>query len=266
MILAIDVGNTNIGMGLVEGMDVIGTFRLTTKTPRTSDEYGICISDLLISSAIDPHDIQDVIISSVVPSLMYSLTSSIIKYIGKEPIVIGPGTRTGIQIHTDNPREVGADRIVNVAMAYYTFKTSCIIIDFGTATTFDYVSKKGVFEYTVIAPGLGISAEALTSLTAKLPQVEILKPKSILCKNTIEGMQAGIVYGYIGQVEYIVRQMKKELKDPACKVIATGGLGRVIAHETSCIELYDPNVAYKGMAILYEKNLAGEKKKADSGR
>ena len=236
MLLAIDVGNTHICMGILDNDKILGNFRLTTKTPRTSDEFGICISTLLARSKISPDKIDDVIISSVVPKIMYSLTNCIRKYINKEPLIIGPGIKTGIKINQDNARSVGADRIVNVSYAYHTFKKPCIIIDFGTATTFDYVNEKGEFEYTVISPGLEISAQALYNQTAKLPEIEIKKPASILATNTIDGMQAGVVYGYIGHVEYIIRQMKKELKNNDIKVIATGGL------------------AFKGMKIIYDKN------------
>ena len=180
--------------------------------------------------------------------------SAIVKFLHKDPIIVGPGIKTGISIRTDNPREVGADRIVDISMAYHTYHKSCIIVDFGTATTFDYISGDGVFKYTVIAPGLGIVANALTSQTAKLPEIEIQKPESILNGNTITGMQAGVIYGYIGSVEYIIKQMKKELKLKDCLVIATGGLGKVIAKETKEIDLFDPDVAYKGMRILYDLN------------
>lgn len=254
ILMTIDVGNTNINLGLMQGNDVIGSFRLTTKTPRTSDEFGLCIKELLDTTNISDTDIEAVIISSVVPKIMYSLNSAIIKYLHQEPIIVGPGIKTGISIRTDNPKEVGADRIVDIAYAYHTFHQPCIIVDFGTATTFDYVSEDGVFKYTVIAPGLGIGANALTSQTAKLPEIEIKKPKSILNGNTIMGMQAGVVYGYIGTVEYIIEQMKKELKIKKCKVIATGGLGRVIANETSKIDIYDADLSYKGMRILYDLN------------
>lgn len=254
ILMTIDVGNTNINLGLMQGNDVIGSFRLTTKTPRTSDEFGLCIKELLDTTNISDTDIEAVIISSVVPKIMYSLNSAIIKYLHQEPIIVGPGIKTGISIRTDNPKEVGADRIVDIAYAYHTFHQPCIIVDFGTATTFDYVSEDGVFKYTVIAPGLGIGANALTSQTAKLPEIEIKKPKSILNGNTIMGMQAGVVYGYIGTVEYIIEQMKKELKIKECKVIATGGLGRVIANETSKIDVYDADLSYKGMRILYDLN------------
>ncbi len=254
ILMTIDVGNTNISLGLMQGNDVIGSFRLTTKTPRTSDEFGLCIKELMDTTNISDKDIEAVIISSVVPKIMYSLNSAIVKYLHKEPIIVGPGIKTGISIQTDNPREVGADRIVDIAMAYHTYHQSCIIVDFGTATTFDYVSESGVFKYTVIAPGLGIGVNALTSQTAKLPEIEIQKPKSILNGNTITGMQAGVVYGYIGTVEYIIKQMKKELKLQDCLVIATGGLGKVITKETDEIDVYDPDIAYKGMRILYDLN------------
>lgn len=254
ILMTIDVGNTNINLGLMHDNDVIGSFRLTTKTPRTSDEFGLCIKELLDTTNIKDTDIEAVIISSVVPKIMYSLNSAIIKYLHQEPIIVGPGIKTGISIRTDNPREVGADRIVDIAYAYHTFHKPCIIVDFGTATTFDYVSEDGVFKYTVIAPGLGIAANALTSQTAKLPEIEIKKPKSILNGNTIMGMQAGVVYGYIGTVEYIIKQMQKELKIDDCTVIATGGLGRVITNETDSIDIYDADLAYKGMRILYDMN------------
>lgn len=254
ILMTIDVGNTNISLGLMHEKEVIGSFRLTTKTPRTSDEFGLCIKELLDTTNLTDKDIEAVIISSVVPKIMYSLTSAIVKYLHQQPIIVGPGIKTGISIRTDNPREVGADRIVDIAMAYHTYHKPCIIVDFGTATTFDYVSEDGVFKYTVIAPGLGIGATALTSQTAKLPEIEIKKPKSILNSNTITGMQAGVVYGYIGTVEYIIKQMKKELHIDECLVIATGGLGRVIAKETEEIHIYDPDLAYKGMRILYDLN------------
>lgn len=258
MLLAIDVGNTNISMGILDQGKTVGSFRLTTKTPRTSDEFGICISTLLEQSHINPEEIEDVIISSVVPKCNYALNSCIRKYLKKEPMIIGPGMKTGIKLKTENAREVGADRIVDVAAARHLYHTSCIIVDFGTATTFDYVSADGVFEYTVIAPGLGICAQALTKETAKLPEIEIKRPQSVLGRNTIEGMQSGVVYGYIGLVEYIIRKMKKELKDPDCHVVATGGLGRVIADDTELIDDYDPDLAYKGMYEIYKKNKAGK--------
>ncbi len=255
-LLAMDVGNTHIKMQLMDGYESIGSFRLTTKIERTSDEYGVCIREFLNTCGLVKDNVMDVVISSVVPKIMYSLTSAIYKYLGKEPMVIGPGIKTGIQMRMENPKSVGADRIVDVVAGYHICQDSCIVIDFGTATTFNYISSKGVFEYTVIAPGLGISANALTANTAKLPDIEIQKPASILGRNTISGMQAGVVYGYIGLVEYIVKQMKKELRDEKCKVIATGGMGKVIANETDVIDIYDPYLAGKGIMAIYQKNKA----------
>ena len=256
MLLAVDVGNTNISMGVLalDEEKIRSSFRMITKTERTSDELGVIIYDLLARAGIQVEDIEGVMISSVVPKIMYTLNSSIIKYIHKTPMIITPRTKTCIRLMADNPKAVGADRIVDCTYAYSRFRRSCIVVDFGTATTFDYVNEAGEFRYTVIAPGIGISANALSSQTAKLPEIEIRKPQSILGTNTITGMQAGVVYGYIGTVEYILKTMKKELKDPDCPVLATGGLGRIIARETDSIDIYDPDVAYKGIRILYQMN------------
>ena len=254
MLLVIDVGNTNITLGVFNGENLSATFRMTTKIQRTSDEYGIALNELIWHQGFEKSDIDACIVASVVPDIMHSLGSAMIKYFGIKPIVVSAGIKTGLKIKTENPKQVGADRIVDISMAYHTYHKSCIIVDFGTATTFDYISGEGVFKYTVIAPGLGIVANALTSQTAKLPEIEIQKPESILNGNTITGMQAGVIYGYIGSVEYIIKQMKKELKLKDCLVIATGGLGKVIAKETKEIDLFDPDVAYKGMRILYDLN------------
>lgn len=256
MLLTIDVGNTNISLGLLDGDNIIGRYRLMTKTTRTSDEYGFFIMTFMSQAHITADDIKDVIISSVVPKLMYSLTSAIIKYLNRKPIIVTHELKSGITICAESPSSVGADRIVNTAWAWHTFHSSTIVIDFGTATTFDYVSPQGEFKYVVIMPGLETALHALIGGTAKLPEVEIIKPESILGKNTIEGIQAGVVYGYIGSVEYIISQMKKELNDPECRIIATGGLGRVVAGETDMIDDYDPDIAYKGLKILYDLNKA----------
>ncbi len=254
MLLAIDVGNTNITIGVHDRTEWIGTFRMTTKTPRTSDEYGIFIQSLLDSKSIAVESIVDVIVSSVVPNIMYSLMNGLRKYIGCEPIVIGPGVKTGISIHTDDPREVGADRIVDAAGAYYEYGGPILVIDFGTATTYDVVSDKGVFEVAVTSPGIKITANALWNKAAKLPEIEIKKPKSILAKNTVTSMQAGLVYGYIGQVEYIVRKIKEEMDRPDMKVVATGGLARIMKGETDAIDVYDSNLTFKGLKFIYDRN------------
>lgn len=254
MLLAIDVGNTNIELGVYQGDKLLGTWRMMTKTMRTSDEYGILITALLGYDGIKTGDIDGVIISSVVPNIMYSLTNSVRKYFDIEPIVVGPGTKTGISIHTENPKEVGADRICDIVGAYYTYGGPAIVIDFGTATTYDFVTADGVFNAAVTAPGIQISADALWSKAAKLPNIEIKKPPSILARNTVTSMQAGLVYGYIGQVEYIVKKMKEETGCLDAKVISTGGYAKIIMSDTNVIDIHDPVLSLKGVKIIYEKN------------
>ncbi len=257
MLLTVDIGNTNITMALIdEKCHIAGTFRITTKAQRTSDEYGLQILEFCRISNVTIDEIVDVIISSVVPKVMHSFTNSIRKYVHKEPIIVGPGIRTGISIKTDFPKEVGADKIVDAAAVYHLHGGNAIVIDFGTATTFDYINEKGEFLYNVIMPGLEISAQALWQQAAKLPEIEIAKPASILAKNTDTSMRAGVVYGYIGSTEYIISKMKEEIGRDDIKVFATGGLGRVIYNETDMIDHYDPDLAYKGMKIIYDKNKA----------
>ena len=215
--------------------------------------FKILFYNLLKSENLSPKFIDDVVISSVVPNIMHSLTNCIYKLFNVEPLIIGPGIKTGISINAENPKSVGADRIVNVTAAFNKYKKATLIIDFGTATTFDYVSDDAVFEYTIITPGLEIASMALTSNAAKLPAVQIKMPNSILAKNTIAGMQAGIMYGYIGQVEYIIKKMKEEIgKDML--VIATGGLGRTISENTKYIDIYERDLAFYGMKLIFEKN------------
>ena len=255
MLLTVDIGNTNITMALIDkDQNIAGTFRLTTKAQRTSDEYGLTMMEFFRLSKVRVADIEDVIISSVVPKVMHSFNNSVRKYVHKEPIIVGPGIRTGISIKTDFPKEVGADKIVDAAAVYHIYGGNAIVVDFGTATTFDYINEKGEFLYNVILPGLEISAQALWQQAAKLPEIEIVKPASILCKNTETSMRAGVVYGYIGATEYIINKMKEEIGRDDIKVYATGGLGRVIFNETDLIDVYDPDLAYKGMQIIYDKN------------
>ncbi len=255
MLLTVDIGNTNITLALIDDRcKIAGTFRLSTKIQRTSDEFGVCIIDFCKTCNCNVDEIEDVIVSSVVPKVMHSFTNSIRKYVYKEPMIVGPGIKTGISIRTDFPKELGADKIVDAAAVYQLYGGNAIIIDFGTATTFDYINEKGEFLYNVIVPGIEICAQALWQQGAKLPEIEIIKPKSILAKNTVSSMQAGVVYGYIGSVEYIITQMKKEIGRDDIKVYATGGLGSIIYNETAMIDNYDPDMAYKGMKIIYEKN------------
>ncbi|MBC7960729.1 MAG: type III pantothenate kinase [Vallitaleaceae bacterium] len=253
MLLVVDVGNTNIKLGVYKEDELLGSFRMTTKTPRTSDEYGLFILSWLQSRGILVTSIKDTIISSVVPNIMYSFTNGIKKYIKKEPIIVAPGIKTGISVNTESPKEVGSDRIVDVAGAYFTYGGPALVIDFGTATKYDVVTEKGAFEVGITSPGIIISANALWQKAAKLPEFEIKKPDTILAKNTITSMQAGLVYGYIGQVEYIVKKVKEEMKMDM-KVIATGGLARIIVGETDCIDIHDPDLTFKGLKIIYEKN------------
>ena len=259
MLLAVDIGNTNITYGLISDVGVVlGTFRITTKMPRTSDEFGMSLMSFLNNLNVEVTDIKDVIISSVVPKIMYAFTNSIRKYLLIEPMIVGPGIKTGISIKTESPKELGADKIVDAAAVYNTYGGNALILDFGTATTYDYIDENGTFLYSCISPGIEICANALWSQAAKLPEVEIKKPDTILSKNTISSMQSGIVYGYIGQVEYIIKQFKKELNKPDMKVIATGGLGKIIYKETTMIDAYDPDLTFKGMKVIYDRNKTNE--------
>lgn len=254
MVLVVDVGNTNVVLGLFKGQEFINSWRLTTQSKRTSDEFGMFLYDLLKHEGVEISELKDVIISSVVPDIMYSLTSGIIKYIGIEPLIVGVGIKTGVNIITDNPREVGADRIVNVAAAKQLYGYPAIVIDFGTATTYDVMNDQGDFVAAVTSPGIQISADALWQRASKLPKIEIKKPDSILAKNTVTSMQAGVVYGYVGQVEYIVNKIREELNCPDMQVIATGGLAKIIATETEVIDVYDSLLTLKGLQIICEKN------------
>lgn len=254
MILVIDAGNTNITFGVYEGEKLVTTFRMTTKLLRTSDEYGMSILELLRINDIRPEQLEGTIVASVVPKIMHALNGALVRYLKTPPLIVGPGIKTGIRITSDNPREIGADRIVDAVAAYTLYGGPVLVLDFGTATTYDLVDENGDFGVGITAPGIRISAKALWEDTAKLPEIEIKKPKSILARETITSMQAGLVYGQIGQTEYIVRQVKKEFGREDIKVIATGGLGRIIADETQAIDTYNSALTLEGLRILYEKN------------
>ncbi len=254
MILTIDVGNTNITCGVFEKEDIAASFRITTKIPRTSDEYGMLISNLLEKNSLSPKDVEDAIICSVVPNVMHSLEGALIKYFNIKPIIVEAGVKTGIRIVTPNPQQIGADRIVDAVAGYELYGGPVIVIDFGTATTYDYVDENGAFLGGVTAPGIRISAKALWEDAAKLPEIEIKKPENVLGKDTISSMQSGLVYGQIGQTEYIIKRVKEEMGRPDAKVVVTGGLGRIIANETSYVDVYDPNLTLKGIFLVYKKN------------
>ncbi len=255
MVLVIDVGNTNITCGVYENDNLKTTFRITTKIPRTSDEYGVLMRDMLKNNDISTEDIEGVIIASVVPNVMHALVGAVKRYVGKNPLIVGPGIKTGIMITSDNPKEIGPDRIVDAVAAYVKYGGPVLVLDFGTATTYDLVTEDGKFPVGITAPGIRISAKALWEDTAKLPEIEIKKPKSILATETISSMQAGLVYGQIGQTEYIIKKVKEETGYENLKVVATGGLGRIIANETDTIDVYDSALTLDGLKIIYDKNV-----------
>lgn len=254
MILVVDVGNTNINFGVYEGEKMLVMFKLTAKVDRTSDEFGLNIRELLDLNNIDKKSITGVAIASVVPNVMHSLITAIERYIGCKPLIVGPGTKTGIKVATENPKEMGADRIVDAVAAYEKYGGPILVLDFGTATTYDLVTEDGSLIVGITAPGIRISAKALWEDTAKLPEIEIKKPASILAKETVSSMQAGLVYGQIGQTEYIIEKVKEESGLKNLKVIATGGLGSIISDETDKIEVYDKFLTLDGLRMIYEKN------------
>lgn len=254
MLLVIDVGNTNIVLGVYDKEELVANWRMSTANNQTADEIGIFIHSLFDHSDINICDIDDAIISSVVPNIMYSLTHGLRKYLKLEPIIVEAGIKTGINLLMENPKEMGADRIVNLVSAYTLYGGPAVVIDYGTATTFDIVSENGQFITGLTAPGIQVCADALYSSAAQLPKTEIKKPESILVKNTIGSIQAGIVYGHIGETIYIIDQIKKQLNLPNLKVIATGGLARTIDESGEIFDVHDPLLTLKGLRIIYEKN------------
>lgn len=254
MLLAIDVGNTNTNFSIFEGEESRAFFAITTKLPRTSDEFSVAIREQLWVNKIPVDAIDGCIVSSVVPAIMHSLINGVKKLTGITPLEVGVGMKTGVKIRLANPKEAGADRIVDLAAAYELYGGPVMVIDFGTATTYDLIEEDGTFRYGITCPGIRISANALWNDTAKLPEIEIMLPDSILASDTVSSMQAGLLYGCIGQTEYIIRRVREEAGLPSMKVVATGGLGRIISDATDSIDVYDRMLTMKGLRMLYAKN------------
>lgn len=253
MILTMDIGNTNIKTALFDGERMAAYWRISTNRTMTSDEYGILMSNLFTLNHISMNSVTGIVISSVVPTINFTIEHMCMDYIGRQPMFVAPGIKTGIHIKYDNPKELGSDRIANAVAAYELYGGPCIYIDFGTATSFGVVSQKGEFLGGAICPGLKVTADALVDRTAKLPRFELVKPASVIGKNTIANLQSGILYGHIGLVKYLIKRMKEELGSD-CKVIATGGMSVLIREECPEINVLDGLLTLKGLRLVYDKN------------
>ncbi|MFH1651325.1 MAG: type III pantothenate kinase [Chloroflexota bacterium] len=255
MLLAIDIGNTNITLGVFREEKLHATWRVATSIRSMADEYSILLLSLLRQQGIKLEDITQVSLCSVVPTLTMVFEELVRRYFHLEPLVVGAGTRTGVRIRMDNPREVGADRIVDAAAAHHLYKGPVIIVDLGTAATFDTVSREGEYLGGAIAPGISTGAEALFTRAAMLPRVELSRPKNAIGTNTIDAMRSGLIFGYVGLVEGIIARIQAELKEKAF-VAATGGYAAIIAQETPVIEAVNPDLTLIGLRLIYLMNLA----------
>lgn len=257
MLLLIDVGNTNIVMGVYDGDKKNFSWRLGTRQTRTSDEYGLQVESILQHYGISRKDIEQIVICSVVPSIQHTLKTMCSRYLDIDPIVIGEGTKTGIPIKSDNPREVGADRVANAVAVSAKYKLPAILIDIGTAISFDVVNEKGEYLGGAISPGIGIASEALFSRTSKLPRVELELPKTAIGSNTIDAIRSGVVYGYIGLVDNVVEEILKEMKYDAkdVSIVATGGYAALISQQSKYIQEYDYDITLMGMKLIYDRTM-----------
>ncbi len=253
MILTMDVGNTNIKTALFEGADMRHYWRIATSKTYTSDEYGLILTGLFARAGVDMGAVEGIAMSSVVPTINFTLEHMCKNYFRKTPMMVAPGIKTGINIKYENPRELGSDRIANAVAAYEFYGGPCIFIDFGTATTFGALDAAGSFLGGCICPGIKLASEALVRDTAKLPHFELVKPDHVIGKTTVTNLQSGLIYGYIGQVEYLIRQMKRELGAPNAWVVATGGMAVLVAEDAG-IDKRDGLLTLKGLRILYERN------------
>lgn len=254
MLLTMDIGNTNIKTAIFSGPEMVHYWRLSTTRRYTSDEMGVMISQLFAHEGLSPRQVDGIMLSSVVPTINFTVEHMCRDYFGVRPIMVGPGIKTGIDIKYENPRELGSDRICNAVAAYGIYHGPCIYIDFGTATTMGALDKNGAFLGGCICPGIKLSSEALVSGTAKLPHFELTMPEHVIGKNTIANLQAGLIYGYVGQVDYLVTKMREEMGEPDATVVATGGMARLIAAKSSVIDKIDGLLTLKGLRMLYERN------------
>ncbi|MBO4886347.1 MAG: type III pantothenate kinase [Clostridia bacterium] len=254
MIFTMDIGNTNIKTALFEGENMVQYWRLSTNKQMSSDEYGILLANLFRHNGLDMKAVTGIIISSVAPSINFTIEHMVQNYFNVSPMMVVPGIKTGINLKYDNPRELGSDRIANAVAAWELYGGPCIFIDFGTATTFGVMSARGEFLGGAICPGLKLASEALVDRAAKLPRFELVKPESAIGRNTIANLQSGIIYGHVGLVTYLIQKMRQELKAPDARVIATGGMALLVAAETDMIDVLDGTLTLKGLRLIYEKN------------
>ncbi|MCI6376412.1 MAG: type III pantothenate kinase [Clostridiales bacterium] len=254
MIFTMDVGNTNIKTALFDGTEMKQYWRISTNPTYTSDEYGLILTGLFAHAGLSMRVVEGIVMSSVVPTVNFTLEHMCKNYFGKTPMIVAPGIKTGINLKYENPRELGSDRIANAVAAQAEYGGPCVFIDFGTATTFGAIDRQGAFAGGCICPGLKLTSEALVSGTAKLPRFELVRPEHVISRTTVTNLQAGVIYGYIGQVDYLVQRFRKELGAPNALVVATGGMARLVAEEDGIIDKLDGILTLKGLRLIYERN------------